>query len=190
MNFNRHSRLEGLHALLSASKYSWINYTEQKLEAYVTSHKAAARGTRFHALAAELIRLGQKLPKTETTMNMYVNDALGFRMTPEQVLYYSDLCFGTADAIAFRVNPKTGLMLLRIHDLKMGLGPTKVTQLEVYAALFCLEYGYKPHDIEMEFRIYQNDEKRIYEGDPDAIAHIMDRIITFDRAITDMLEED
>ena len=31
MNFNKHSDLEGCHAFLSASKYHWINYDDEKL---------------------------------------------------------------------------------------------------------------------------------------------------------------
>ena len=31
MVFNKHSDLEGSHAFLSASKYHWINYDEEKL---------------------------------------------------------------------------------------------------------------------------------------------------------------
>lgn len=177
MNFNVHSNLVGQHAFLSASKYHWINYDDQKLDASFISAMAAQRGSDLHQLAHDLIRLGVKLPKTPTTLNMYVNDALGYKMTPEQVLYYSPNCFGTADAIGFKRNK------LRIHDLKTGITPTSEHQLEIYAALFCLEYMFKPHEIEMELRIYQRDEARIYEGDPDVIAHIMDKIITFDKRI-------
>ena len=36
MNFNRHSNLEGQHAFLGASKYHWINYTDDKIaDSYV-----------------------------------------------------------------------------------------------------------------------------------------------------------
>jgi hypothetical protein len=44
-------------------------------------------------------------------------------------------------------------------------------------------------DLDIELRIYQNDEVRIYEADPDVIAHIMDRIITFDRRINELRGE-
>jgi Protein of unknown function (DUF2800) len=139
---------------------------------------AAKRGDDLHTFAAEAIRLGVKLPKNTKTLNTYINDAIGFRMKPEQTLYYSENCFGTADAIAFRKN------LLRIHDLKTGLIETSVRQLEVYAALFCLEYHTKPFDIDIELRIYQNDETQIFETDPDVIMHIMDKIVMFDKRIT------
>jgi hypothetical protein len=178
MLFNRHSELAGQHAFLSASKYHWINYDDEKLERVFNASMTAQRGTELHAFASEAIRLGIKLPSTRKTINLYVNDAIGYRMTPEQILYYSPNCFGTVDTISFRKNK------LRIHDLKNGVTLTSEKQLEVYAALFCLEYRFKPHEIDIELRIYQNDEVRIYEADPDVIAHIMDRIVTFDKKIT------
>jgi len=182
MDFNRHSGLRDRHALLSPSQYHWINYNDQKLEAKVSSAEAAARGTALHELAHQAITLGIRLATTNKTMSSYVNDAIGYKMVSEQPLYYSDNCFGTADAISFRRNK------LRIHDLKTGIGKASVHQLEVYAALFCLEYGYSPFDIEMEFRIYQNEEVQIYDGDPEIIQEIMDTIIDFDNRINDIKE--
>jgi hypothetical protein len=183
MRFNQHSQLAGKHAFLSASKSSWVNYDDDKLDRVFLSTMAAQRGTDLHELANNLIRLGVKLPKTPTTMNLYVNDAIGFRMTPEQILFYSLNAFGCADAVSFRRNK------LRIHDLKTGVMTTNERQLEVYAALFCLEYEQKPHDIEIELRIYQSNEVRIYEADPDTILHIMNKIIAFDRRINQIKEE-
>lgn len=180
MNFNKHFELAGQHAFLSASKYHWINYSDEKLERVFVAAEAARRGSDLHALAHEAIRLGVRLPSTKKSINQYVNDAIGYRMVTEQVLYFSENAFGTADAIAFRRNK------LRIHDLKTGVFPCSEHQLEVYAALFCLEYKFKPAQIEIELRIYQNDEVRIYEADPDVITHIMDRIVTFDKRITEL----
>lgn len=80
-------------------------------------------------------------------------------MTPEQPLYFSDNCFGTADAISFRKNE------LRIHDLKTGSTPANLKQLEIYAALFCLEYNKDPTSIKIVLRIYQNNE--IFEEEPE-----------------------
>lgn len=177
MLFTPHSNLVGQHAFLSASQHAWTNYDEEKLDARFISAMAAKHGTELHEFAHEAIRLGIKLPRSPKTLNLYVNDAIGYRMTPEQPLFYSMNCFGTADAISFRKN------LLRVHDLKTGTTHTSERQLEVYAAIFCLEYKIKPFDIEMELRIYQNDEVRIYEGDPAVIVHIMDKIITFDKRI-------
>lgn len=177
MLFNSHSKLTGTHAFLSASNYHWINYDEDKLDQSFIASMAARRGTQLHALAHDLIRLGVRLPTKRTTLNMYVNDAIGYRMTPEQILYYSDNCYGTTDTVAFRRN------MLRIHDLKTGITKASVHQLEVYAALFCLEYRVRPFDIQTELRIYQSDEIEVYEADPDVIMHVMDRITTFDKRI-------
>lgn len=183
MQFNSHTDLAGQHAFLSASKYHWINYDDQKLDAAFISAMAARRGTELHQFAHDAIRLGVKLPGNGKTLSMYVNDALGYRLSPEVVLYYSPNCFGTADAIGFRRNK------LRIHDLKTGITPTSPHQLEIYAALFCLEYKVDPLLIEIELRIYQSDEARIYDADPGDILHVMDKIKMFDRRITAIRQE-
>lgn len=183
MNFNTHSNLAGRHAFLSASKYHWVNYDDEKLEHSFANALAAQKGTELHDLAARLIKMGIKLPRSTKTLNMYVNDAIGYRMDPEVVLYYSDNAFGTADAISFRKN------LLRISDLKNGVNPAKMTQLEIYGAFFCLEYNYRPSEIDMLLRIYQNDEVVEHEPDADWITHIMDRIITADRRLEEIKME-
>lgn len=177
MIFNTHSNLEGMHAFLSPSKYHWIKYDEDKLDRVFATAMAQRRGNDLHDVACRLIRLGLKMPRTPSTVNMYVNDAIGYRMQAEQRLKYSENCFGQADAIGFRNN------ILRIHDLKTGVTQTSVHQLEVYEALFCLEYGYNPFEIKAELRIYQNDEVREYEPDPDDIMHIMEKIKMFDKRI-------
>jgi len=177
VNFNKHYNLSGQHAFLSASKWHWINYDEDHLLAAYSTWRAAARGTELHEFAATAIRLKQKLADTGQTLNMYVNDAIGYRMTPEQILYYSDNCFGTADAISF--DGKN----LRIHDLKTGVNPAHMEQLMVYTALFCLEYGKRPNDIDVCLRIYQNDQIVEYLPDVDEIAPIIDKIITFDKLL-------
>lgn len=180
MNFNKHSELEGQHAFLSASKYHWVNYDEEKLDATFKKFLATQRGVRLHALACECIRLGVKLPKSRNAFNQYVNDAIGFKMTPEQSLYYSPNCFGTADTISFRKN------FLRIHDLKTGETATSMKQLEVYEALFCLEYRVNPNDIKAELRIYQFDDFVVHEPPPEDIMRIIDKIIVFDKRIEKM----
>lgn len=184
MNWNKHSALEGQHAFLGASNYHWINYDEEKIADTYVKWRAAQKGTKLHAFAAQCITLGQKLPRSNKTLNMYVNDAIGYKMTPEQILYYSPNCFGTADTIAFRNN------YLRIHDLKTGETPAKMEQLMIYAALFCLEYGYKPNEIEMELRIYQSDEIVVHNPTIEDIFPIMDRIITFDKILNHMREQE
>ena len=59
-------------------------------------------------------------------------------------------------------------------------------QLEIYAALFCLEYNKKPSDIDMELRIYQNNEILVHNPTVEDILPIMDKIITFDKLIDRM----
>ena len=184
MNFNPHSNLVGQHAFLSASKYHWINYDEEKLSTAFRKYLAVQRGTELHEFAAMCIRLGQKLPKSKKTLNMYVNDAIGYKMTAEQPLFYSINCFGTADTISFKND------LLRIHDLKTGETPASVSQLRVYAALFCLEYAISPSDIRIELRIYQLDQVKIDEPDPEEIRMIMDKIILFDKRIESLKTEE
>lgn len=178
MNFNQHCNLVGAHAFLGASQYHWLNYDEAKVVERYTTMMAAQKGTELHDFAATCIKLGQKLPKSRKTLNMYVNDAIGYRMTPEQVLYYSDNCFGTTDAICFRND------FLRIHDLKTGATPAHMEQLYIYAALFCLEYKIKPSEIGMETRIYQSDDIWVEHPTPEVIVPIIDKIITFDKVIT------
>lgn len=183
MRFAEHSAYEGMHAFLSASKYHWINYDEQKLlDTYATA-RAAQEGTELHLLAAELIRKRVNLPRNEKTLNRYVNDAIGYLMAPEVMLFFSRNAFGTVDAISYRKKK------LRIHDLKNGVNKASVKQLEVYAALFCLEYKIRPSEISIEVRIYQNDDVVIHVPTLDDIVHIMDRIITFDRLIEQAREE-
>lgn len=184
MNFNKHSNLEGQHAFLGASKYHWINYSDEKVAESYSKFLATQKGTVLHEFAAKCIQLGQKLPKSHKTLNMYVNDAIGFRLMPEQILYYSENCFGTADAIGFRNG------LLRIHDLKTGVIPAHMEQLEIYAALFCLEYKIKPAEIEMELRIYQSDEILYHKPTVEDILPIMDRIITSDKIISKIKAEE
>lgn len=184
MQFNKHVNQEGMHAFLGASKYQWLNYDDEKLATVYQNHLAKLRGTVLHDFAAQCIKLGQKLPRSNKTLNMYVNDAIGFKMTPEQVLFYSENCFGTADAISFRNN------FLRIHDLKTGATPTSMNQLLIYAALFCLEYKVKPGEIDMELRIYQSDDVDIYNPTAEDILPIMDRIIRADKIIARIKEQE
>lgn len=183
MEFFNHPNLIGKHSFLSPSKHHWINYDEEKLRNTYNNFLAVQRGTELHEFAATCIKLGQKLPKSNKTLNMYVNDAIGYRMRPEQPLYYSENAFGTADSICFNDN------FLRIHDLKSGETPASVHQLEIYEALFCLEYRLKPYDIRAELRLYQSNEKLIYEPDPEKIKDIMDKIVSFDKIITKMRAE-
>ena len=177
MNFINHSNLEGLHAVFSPSQCSWLRYDDEKAIEVYSNKKAAELGTRLHEWAKTTIDLKLKQPRSKKTIYMYVNDAIGFKMDTEVVLYYSDRFFGTADAICFRDN------ILRIHDLKTGKTAVHIEQLEIYAALFCLEYKVKPSDIGIELRIYQNNEVLYHNPEPEEIKDIMDKIIYLDKIL-------
>lgn len=186
MNFNQHYHLEGLHAPFSASQSAWLRYDDDKVKETYRRKKSAEFGTRLHAWAKETIDLGIKQPRSKKTLYEYVNDAIGFKMSTEVVLFYSDHFFGTADAISFRKNPKTGRQILRIHDLKTGVvgkADAHIEQLQVYAALFCLEYKWKPDEIDMELRVYKKDEVVYCEPDPKDIIDIMNKIIHLDKLL-------
>lgn len=183
MNFNDHSKLAGLHAFLSASKYHWLNDDLEGLEKRYFNYQAVERGTRLHAIAEELINMRIRLPKNNNTLNLYVNDAISFKMKTEQVLYYSPNCFGTADTISFKKN------FLRIHDYKSGGSRASMKQLEVYAALFCLEYQVNPNTIEIELRIYQLDEVMVHHPEKEEILYIMNKIVEFDKYIEVLKQE-
>lgn len=184
MNFNPHLELEGRHAFLSPSNYYWLNYDKEKLINTYKNMRAKEKGTEDHAFAAICIKRRQRIYKMDINLANYVNDAIGFRMTPEQILKYSDNCFGTADAISFRKNE------LRIHDLKTGtIHQAKMDQLEIYAALFCLEYKVNPYDIFIELRIYQFGDVYIHNPEPSQIENIMNLIKEFDEELRNYQEE-
>lgn len=205
MIFNRHSDLEGKHAILSASSWRWLNDDVDSLQRRITSQYSSTIGTILHNIARKHIKYRIKLNKYdkknvmlelldngipgmvvdsldfdlifENLMN-YVNDAIGFKMTPEVVLYYSRYFFGTADAIRYDEN----LRSLRIHDYKSGLLQAHMEQLIIYAALFCLEYRIKPFEIETtELRIYQKNEVLFHNPEPEEIMQACNKIIEFDK---------
>lgn len=177
MRFNSHTNLEGKHAIFSPSQPSWLRYSDDQAQEVYTNKKAAEQGTILHAWAKATIDLGIKQPKSKKTLYSFVNDAIGFKMSTEVVLLYSDRFFGTADAICFRNR------MLRIHDLKTGKNTAKMEQLEVYAALFCLEYKVKPSDIGIELRLYQNDEIIYHNPAAEEITQIMDKIVHLDKIL-------
>lgn len=183
MRFNKHIRIQGEHAFLSPSNYHWINYTPNRLAERWTAAQASAWGVAQHEYAMEEIR-AERLSEHSGILGMYINDCIKYRMETEQVLFYSEHCFGTADAIAFRYKK------LRISDLKTGLIKGSVHQLEVYAALFCLEYDMDPYNMDIELRIYQNDEVHVYEADPEDIIQIMEKIVEFDKQIETLRREE
>lgn len=177
--FNPHPEIkEDDHAFLAPSNPHWIGYDDAKLRTVRVNSNAARHGEELHAYAADSIRFNQKLLAKKTTLGMFVNDAIGFGMTCEQPLKYSGYCYGRADAIYFDWS------ILRIHDLKTGKNQASMRQLEIYAALFCLEYRVNPEDIQIELRIYQNDAVVIENPEAAAIRALMDIIIHHDKLLT------
>jgi hypothetical protein len=185
LRFRKHSHLEGQHAFLSPSVYHWINYDEEKLQYRWKSLRAALEGMEQHRFAAISIDERSFQDDESRTLGLYINQCIQYRMHPEVVLYYSPNSFGTVDAISFRHRR------LRISDLKTGVTRSSEHQLEVYAALFCLEYEVDPFSLRaIELRIYQDNQCRVYEGDPHIIRAIMDKIIRFDAIIDELRKEE
>lgn len=184
MIFTRHSSLEGKHAFLSPSSYSWLNYDIPKLKQVYANHFAKIRGTELHGLAKDCIRLKIKLEQDGTSLPMFVNDAIDFNLTPEVVLYYSDFCFGTSDAIGIHNN------VLHVHDYKSGSVKASFKQLLIYTALFHLEYDhlyqFTPETLPAELRIYQNGEVSIEIPDPESVIFVMEKIINSDEVLHQM----
>lgn len=219
MNYNDHSKLEGKHAFLSASKNSWLNKDEnQILDSYARQYVKDI-GTALHDIARKHIKHRIKMTKASKreimlslvedyyipviaiergidfdgvfeNLVVYVNDAISYRMVPEQILYYSDLCFGTADAIT-DINSILLKKELKIFDLKTGTTPVHIEQLLIYAALFCLEYNVRPGDLTIELRIYQTQKDEVICMHPTAedIAPIVDKIVSINKNIDSMLKE-
>lgn len=180
MIWNRHSNLKSQHAFLSPSNFYWVNDDEEKLISRWNNSKATEMGTRLHAYAEESIRLARRQLKNKDSVNMFINDAIGYRMEAEQTLYYSENCFGTADAICLHDNEK----ILRIHDLKTGEIPGHMEQLLIYAALFFLEYReWRPGSITTELRIYQHGDIQKYLPNETELEQYMDRIRRADEII-------
>ena len=183
MKWNDHSKLKDTHAFLSPSNYHWIYYTDEKLETAYNNSEAKVLGVRLHQFACEAITLGINLKKCRKTLNLHVNDAIGYRMKAEQVLYFSENCYGCADAIGFDGK------ILRIHDLKTGDVPGHYEQIYIYAALFCLEYHIDPNTIQFKLRIYQFNDYTEYEPTADEIKAIMDVIKHSDSLIFNIKRE-
>lgn len=213
MIFNRHFQQEGKHAVLSASSWRWVTDDQESLVKRLSSQYAQAIGTILHGIACKHIKFMIKLNKYDKknvmldlldsgipgfvfdnidfdamfeNLMVYVNDSIGFRMQPEVVLYYTDNFFGTTDAISYNENTR----VLRIHDYKSGVIPAHIEQLEIYAALFCLEYRIKPHEIaETDLRIYQKGEVLCHSPGPEEIREVADKIVSFDKFINQLKQE-
>ena len=211
MIFNKHSELEGKHAILSPSKHYWINYDDDALMRNYIASYATDVGTLVHEYARDRIKYRLPLEDCAPEKNAllafllknfipfrvidldrifynlvpYVNDAIGFKLESEVVLKYSDLCFGTADAIGVRRG------MLRLHDLKTGVSPASMDQLLLYAGLFFHEYkrDYRPTTMKVELRIYQNQEVLIHSPSCDEIKDIMEKIVHGDMVINKQLVE-
>lgn len=180
MNFNEHYNLRGKHSFLSPSNYHWLNYDDAKLKDAHISANAAKEGTELHKLAEDMIKHKVMPEEKQETLSMYIRDAIYYELQPERLLYFSDRCFGTADAISF--DESNGF--LRIHDLKTGLKtPGSMNQLLIYAAIFCHEYGIQPEDIDSELRIYQFNDVFITKPTAEEVRNVMNRIDYCDRYI-------
>lgn len=167
------------HAIFGGSNYHWINYTpERMLEVYENS-QAAERGTELHAYAQKAIELGIKQSRSKKTLNLYINDAIQFKMNPEVEVYYSPFFFGTADALSFDPFAR----VLRIHDLKTGTTPAHMEQLGVYAAFFYLQHSFNPNDYTTILRIYQNDDIAELIPDSQMIIDIMNTAVSFNEML-------
>lgn len=191
--FNRHPKLEGTHAILSPSNYHWLNDDEEKLRKRLKNAKAAARGDSLHALAAHAISEGVKLYPDGSTLSLYVNDAVEYGMQVERTLFFSLDAFGHADAIGFEVYPVPDgnvVGFLRIHDLKTGASIASMKQLYVYCAYFCLEYGFKPYEIEGELRLYQNDAIECTHIDRVILTKVISTILAHQQVIDEDRMED
>lgn len=210
MTFNEHSKLEGLHAFLGPSRPYWLGDDEEQIITRRVNAYSSDIGTLLHNVARKRIKHRFKLNKQEKrsvllelleggippgvvdvlpfddiflNLMTYVNDCIGFQMKPEVILYYSPICFGTADAIRFSDREN----FLRIHDYKSGtVVKAHMEQLMVYAALFFLEYKKKPENVGMELRIYQANEVLFHNPTADDIRPIMDKIVAFDRIISQL----
>ena len=110
MIFNKHSELEGKHAILSPSKHYWMNYDDEALIKNYISSFATEIGTLVHEYAADRIRFRMPLDsENEEAKNSllifllengipfrvidldrifynlvpYINDAIGYKMDSE-----------------------------------------------------------------------------------------------------------
>ena len=130
MEWIPHWNLQGKHAYLSPSSYSWLGYDSEKMAKSYENKQNIARGTALHEIASQLIKSKTELAPKKKALNLFVNDCIKDGMSSEVLLYYSDYCFGTADGIKW---DKDNLEL-RIYDLKTGVSKPSFKQLDIYAA--------------------------------------------------------
>lgn len=226
MNYPEFSNLEGKHAFLAPSKHGWENKNIDELIGTYSRTWAQAIGTAVHDISRRHIKRHQKISNTDKkeiklqtieyydipeyavnrgvdfdmifeTAKIYVNDAIGYRLIPEQLLVYDkDIAFGTADTIS-PLDSVFDRRFLRIHDLKTGVKEVDMSQLEKYAALFCLQFEteFKRRqmtvaDLEMELVIYQMGEKIIHNPTVEDIAPLMDIYRMDVKALTKLKAEE
>lgn len=199
MNSYDYSKLKGTHAIFGGSNHAWLGYDDEKIiRAYYARH-AKDLGTALHEYARQRISHSLKMSKSDSyavvnhilesklprgiiqysggiesimeTLVPYVNDAIKYRMKPEELTYFADFFYGWADALSFTEKNKT----LRIHDFKSGTITASMTQLKIYAAFYCLGVGLKPENINIELRIYQNGEVVVDNPEAEEIQEIMDK---------------
>lgn len=175
-----HREYEGRHSVLSPSGYSWLNYDGEKMVNSWNNSKKREEGTYLHDLASKIIKTGIKVsPHVKKAFYMFINDAINYGMESEVLLFVSDNAFGTADAIHYDEVTR----FLRIHDLKTGNGKPSFSQLDIYAAFFCIQYGIDPMTIHVEERLYQFDGFTVNEPTGEVIREIMDQIMYLDETI-------
>ena len=195
MEWIPHWNLQGKHAFLSPSGYSWLGYDEEKMARSYENKQNTARGTALHELASQLIMSKTELAPKKKALNLFVNDCIRDNMSSEVLLYYSDHCFGTADGIKWDAEANE----LRIYDLKTGVSKPSFKQLDIYAALFCLEYGVNPKKITIIQRLYQGngyseqvtvkDKARLEDENDGNIAWIMDHIKKMSKVLQEKEDE-
>lgn len=175
---------DGEHAFLGASNHAWYNYDDEKLVKVFINKLAASKGTALHDLACKLIKMKVRLPEDGSTLSLYVNDAIGLGLRPEEKLFYSKFAYGTADSIDF----KDGV--LRVSDLKTGKTKVSFLQLYIYAALFLLCYEEIPLKMvkKIELRIYQNKEVLMETPEIDDILPVMDKIKRYSKILEELEE--
>lgn len=211
-----HSKLKGLHSILSPSQNSWLRYPEEsiyeKLNNRLYSSIRTEMGTALHEFAADSIELRQRLSKSKKSLIQMIRvylKAKGYSKTlinyvsqlPEYV--FITLMDYVNEGIQLRMDPEVILYYsencfgtadtivfdhnkLIIHDLKTGETDVHIEQLMIYAALFCLEYKIKPGSIDIELRLFH--KANIVECIPSAddILPIMDKIIRSDKILSEL----
>lgn len=206
MYWNDHKEFEGLHAFLGASQYHWMKWTDDILKQRYINSFSTDIGTIIHELASKCIKRKVKLTDEDTNLiymtlkdnhipdnvcnikkildnvKNFINDSIDNNMSSEVILFYSDLAFGTTDAINFN-----GKKLL-IFDLKTGVIQARFEQLLIYSALFCLEYDIIPTTISFELRIYQSGDVIQFEPKGEEIQWYMDTIVTTEQKLRDIVD--